>query len=334
MALAFLVFSIILLIIYFGFTNILTKRWAFWRYTFFSLVLLVLATSFLTDIWTGIILYGLILFFSASTFPFLFKKNKGKQPVYGRFVLAETGFATGFCAFMLSLQTLLLWFLPNELVITISSLIQFIYLLMPLSYIIYYLIDHDLLNSDYFVAIYQSTWNGVKNFAKTAFSLKGYMAIIMSIVIIIGGLYCLNGLLEVKLPQATQQIIAMLVLCIVSFFNMKAAFKKSIFYIIVVESLVYLKGLKEWQKYKTKNPATAYLDGEKTAKEQNYVLVIGESQSRDHLSAYGYARQTTPWLNEKKQDDDFILFKNAYSCHVMTAYVMAKVLTESNQYNQ
>ena len=29
-----------------------------------------------------------------------------------------------------------------------------------------------------------------------------------------------------------------------------------------------------------------------------YVLVIGESASRDHMHVYGYDRQTTPWMDK------------------------------------
>ena len=64
-----------------------------------------------------------------------------------------------------------------------------------------------------------------------------------------------------------------------------------------------------------------------------YVLVIGESTTRTHMSAYGYSRQTTPWLNTISQDENTLLFTNAYSCHVHTVPVLSYALTEKNQYN-
>lgn len=65
-----------------------------------------------------------------------------------------------------------------------------------------------------------------------------------------------------------------------------------------------------------------------------YVLVIGESQSATHMSAYGYGRETTPWLSSVVADGEAILFKNAFSCHTHTVPVLTYALTEKNQYNQ
>lgn len=65
-----------------------------------------------------------------------------------------------------------------------------------------------------------------------------------------------------------------------------------------------------------------------------YVLVIGESQNRLHMSAYGYDRDTTPWLNEQRnKNPDFLLFTQAYSCHTHTVPTLTYALTAKNQYN-
>lgn len=68
-------------------------------------------------------------------------------------------------------------------------------------------------------------------------------------------------------------------------------------------------------------------------KEGLYVVVIGESLTRDHMSAYGYARETTPWLSSIKGKDNFFLFKNAYSSHVISAFALSMVLTSMSQYD-
>ena len=65
-----------------------------------------------------------------------------------------------------------------------------------------------------------------------------------------------------------------------------------------------------------------------------YVLVIGESQTREHMSAYGYdVRETTPWLQEMMNLEKAIVFDNAYSCHTHTVQVLTYALTAKNQYN-
>lgn len=60
------------------------------------------------------------------------------------------------------------------------------------------------------------------------------------------------------------------------------------------------------------------------------VLVIGESLSSYHMSAYGYARNTTPWINNSAT----VIFKNARSSHTHTMATLSKALTSSNQYNK
>lgn len=64
-----------------------------------------------------------------------------------------------------------------------------------------------------------------------------------------------------------------------------------------------------------------------------YILVIGESETRDHMGAYGYQRNTTPWLSSLKENDDTIIFSNAYSNHTHTVPTLTYALTSTNQYN-
>lgn len=65
-----------------------------------------------------------------------------------------------------------------------------------------------------------------------------------------------------------------------------------------------------------------------------FVLVIGESATRDHMHAYGYQRETTPWLDQALKKPENLLFTRAYSNHTHTVPVLTYALTERNQYNQ
>ncbi len=64
-----------------------------------------------------------------------------------------------------------------------------------------------------------------------------------------------------------------------------------------------------------------------------FVLVIGESETRDHMGAYGYNRPTTPFLQSLKDDENTILFSNAYSNHTHTVPTLSYALSGANQYN-
>jgi len=68
---------------------------------------------------------------------------------------------------------------------------------------------------------------------------------------------------------------------------------------------------------------------------QLHVLVMGESTLRDHLSAFGYERQTTPWLDQLiKKDKNVVLYPNAYSNNIQTVMSVQFALTSQNQYNR
>ena len=72
---------------------------------------------------------------------------------------------------------------------------------------------------------------------------------------------------------------------------------------------------------------------EKNGRPGIYVLFIGESANRDHMSAYGYSMATTPWLASCKDDLQMILFDKGYSCHCFTVPTLSYALTAKNQYN-
>ncbi len=75
--------------------------------------------------------------------------------------------------------------------------------------------------------------------------------------------------------------------------------------------------------------------GEKWDKPSTIVMVIGESASRDFMSAFtSLDRQTTPWLDRLAADTRHcILFPNVYASAMHTVAVLEKSLTECSQYN-
>lgn len=71
----------------------------------------------------------------------------------------------------------------------------------------------------------------------------------------------------------------------------------------------------------------------KAAPDGVYVLVIGESLTRDHMNVYGYERDTTPFQSQAAIDPHYVFFNHAYSCYTQTVQVLTEALTEKNQYN-
>lgn len=64
-----------------------------------------------------------------------------------------------------------------------------------------------------------------------------------------------------------------------------------------------------------------------------YVMVIGESQTSEHMGCYGYNRDTTPFLSSKLNDRHFVFYKHAFANYCMTIQALSYSLTAKNQYN-
>ena len=104
---------------------------------------------------------------------------------------------------------------------------------------------------------------------------------------------------------------------------------------IAIQTQEFIKGYRDFEIYKhqRKEKIEQQLANVSENADGVYVLVIGESQNRDHMSAYGYERDTTPWLKEMKEDKNLVFFNNAYSCHAHTVHALTYALTAKNQYN-
>lgn len=65
--------------------------------------------------------------------------------------------------------------------------------------------------------------------------------------------------------------------------------------------------------------------------EKTIILVVGESATKNHMGAYGYFRDTTPWLSRQVKEGAAILFENAFSSHALTALTVPLMISESKQ---
>jgi len=59
-----------------------------------------------------------------------------------------------------------------------------------------------------------------------------------------------------------------------------------------------------------------------------YVIIIGESTNRSHFGLYGYYRQTTPELNQLK--NELLVYNDVISPHAYSIGALTKILTLSN----
>lgn len=75
------------------------------------------------------------------------------------------------------------------------------------------------------------------------------------------------------------------------------------------------------------------IEAKKDENGETYIVVIGESLNRNHMSLYGYFRDTTPKLSAKHKNNELLVFNKAYSSHTHTMPSLSLFLTEANQRN-
>lgn len=119
------------------------------------------------------------------------------------------------------------------------------------------------------------------------------------------------------------------VLLILSCIGMSYFGKKSRFSNLYKDSITFFNRIQERQNLD--------IDALEAYKYQHsgriHVVVIGESDCRDHWSLYGYHRSTTPNLEALfYSNNNFLYIPNAYSADKFTEYALAYALTEMHQY--
>lgn len=99
----------------------------------------------------------------------------------------------------------------------------------------------------------------------------------------------------------------------------------------------YRRGIMRYSEGQRRRLASLKVEqhGQAWERPTSVVVVIGESASRDWMSAFTpLDRETTPWLSARAATDEgMLLFPNAYASAMHTVAVLEKALTEFNQYD-
>ncbi len=96
----------------------------------------------------------------------------------------------------------------------------------------------------------------------------------------------------------------------------------------------YNKSMEQMKYYQSLRAENENLYASSTRKGETYVIVIGESANKLHMSSYGYFRKTTPWLNLQRNNENALFLENAYASYVHTVPALLNALTSANQYNK
>lgn len=251
----------------------------------------------------------------------------------------DTVFGLYFMGWSLSLKALLVYFnLLPAITLTLVSAIEFILLLIPAVQWIYYQLYHTCINDEGLSLILETDHNETIEFFR---SMPFFLQLFTPLLTIAAFALILYGNLNfTAVTFAYNWQLPVLAAVFIFLTTYLWNLRKGVFIRTgIIELYLDVKAyIKETATYKTKlDERMQSLEvtlNKPNAQPSTIIMVIGESASRDYMSAFtDYPQNTTPWLKTMRDNPNFLFFPNAYACKNQTVPVLEHALTEANQYN-
>lgn len=239
-----------------------------------------------------------------------------------------------YMSYTMSLSILLTLFMSSiKWKRTMFSIIGLIIILFPIILLWeYYFASGAWLSVESCMAILQTNLSEATNYIDDHLSYMGLLGlfIIFSFIIFVG-----KYTSSLKLCDKNKKLKIMLVVFVILNILFLYRTRENIVNNIIYDTKVYAASYDNYLKSKEKRQKLLqHMPGINSNTDKGiYVLVIGESETRDHMGAYGYSRDTTPWLSSQKDNPDFIILNQAWSCAADTVSALTYALTAKNQYN-
>ena len=203
---------------------------------------------------------------------------------------------------------------------------------LPASFYFYWLFANSLITSNTIIALFQTTPAEAIEYAsfRGAKFSAGIIAFSLFFVIINIQLFSLKKK-EVPIKKVA-------VLTIIAIYSVFCSYKTFNNYITqplrnAVIKIHELNSFKEGSSQREKCIQPILQTLKHQGDDGLFVVVLGESQTKTHMSAYGYYRDTTPWLKSKLSSNNFIILDNIFSCYISTVPALSRALTAANQYS-
>ncbi len=197
----------------------------------------------------------------------------------------------------------------------------------------YYLAEHNYLRSDALLAIVQTNLEETSSYLLEHFSLLS-LAIIFLVTFAIISAFIYFYLKCKPINDRKKYLLILILLNLITIHHYE---KNMVDSPLLQPFLITKTGIDEYAKFQQLRKEHKVTINKELLKEDQedglYVLVIGESETRQHMSAYGYTKDTTPWLDSLVKNKEAILFNHAYSSHTYTLGALSFALTDKNQYN-
>ncbi|PWB74102.1 MAG: hypothetical protein C3F15_08380, partial [Holophagae bacterium] len=217
----------------------------------------------------------------------------------------------------------------------ISSLITFLvslaFLALPLVYVGYARSFGKAVDDEILHAIFQTNLSEAMEFLQYQYGSSKLTVVLVAAIVILALNY-----LEIRHFRQQRPHLLAILCCAALLFQVSSHLSD----LRIIEHFLTIRQEYSSQiaafRHQLKMRATAGLEyrATKPARGEVYVVVIGESQSRNNMSLYGYVRPTTPNLDRLAKRGDLLVCRNAFSSHTHTTETLSLALTSANQQNR
>ena len=253
----------------------------------------------------------------------------------------DTVFGLYIIGWLISLKLLVQAFnIFPAITLSLISIMEYMLLALPLFQASYYLLYGTCVSTGAVTMIFETYTNEVIEYFKSMPLAIRIGTPILNIALLAGFLYFnLTSETVITAPLLPNLAIIIAVTLFLTYYlwnTKKGVFIRTGLIELVLDVKDYLEQTKSYKTNLAKRVAN--LNVTQTTpfceKHATFILVIGESESRDYMSAFcDYPYDTTPWLKSKQASENFLLYKNAYACKDQTVPALERAFTEVNQYN-
>lgn len=239
-----------------------------------------------------------------------------------------------YAAFAVSVAGLILipmpFFSSRTTRFVLGLIASLIYLALPVTFFGHLMAEGGWPNADSVVAILQSNPAEIASYLTDALDLWRCFLLVFSLLF----LSLISAVLATGLSarELSRTGAVMLLVFVAASAAMAFRTRENILTIPIYEARGYMRRVEEFRAAKDEMRSVP-LSFSSRGDAGLYVLVIGEAATRDHMSAYGYGRETTPWMDSVRGKEGFLLFENAYASYVTTVRSLSYALTAENQYS-
>ncbi len=212
-----------------------------------------------------------------------------------------------------------------------SFIVIFFIYTIPLAIIIYtYNFNHSITSETLF-AIFQTNKDESFEFITSSINIK-YIIIFIIFTLFVASLLYIQELRETR--KIEKSLLFFIIIILLTIFTMGYSYLRLPNFILDNYTQYNYELNKLMSMQKKRKSGEISFNATKKEKGETYILVIGESLNKYHMSTYGYLRNTTPRLSELANKNSILLFNNTYPNYTQTMQALSFALTEANQYNR